>query len=253
MKNILLFLFLYALFIQFTFAWCYPRENFISIVSTKPHTTCINADIYSSCIWNFTLHINSTCENKYFIFNELGEKLKLNSSNNWLQEDPYILDTQKYDHSILQDFWKWERKLVNIENPNDIIYLKWKIKSKSPVKNFILLKNDINYQKLWYILWIIVFIFFWWRLFLKFSKKWFTYKYNLMIEMEKWIKSIVQNSNIPKEINAINFWIFEDKNWYNLYIIGSKTYDKANDDWACNQDYIPQNNTFTVKNRTINN
>lgn len=42
-------------------------------------------------------------------------------------------------------------------------------------------------------------------------------------------------------IIAINFGLFETSKGYNVYAIGSKEYDVEDDEWACNEDYVPNN------------
>jgi len=76
--------------------------------------------------------------------------------------------------------------------------------------------------------------------------------YNFEKEIEKWINNIISENNIPKNIVAINFWIFEGENWYCIYLIWSKEYDIDNDDWACDEYYIPEIKYFEVKDKKIN-
>lgn len=76
--------------------------------------------------------------------------------------------------------------------------------------------------------------------------------YNFEKEIEKWINIIISENNIPKNIVAISFWIFEGENWYCIYLIWSREYDIDNDDWAWNEDYIPENKYFEVKYKKIN-
>lgn len=76
--------------------------------------------------------------------------------------------------------------------------------------------------------------------------------YNFEKEIEKWINIIISENNIPKNIVAINFWIFEGENWYCIYLIWSREYDIDNDDWAWNEDYIPESKYFEVKYKKIN-
>lgn len=76
--------------------------------------------------------------------------------------------------------------------------------------------------------------------------------YNFEKEIEKWINNIISENNIPKNIVAINFWIFEGENWYYIYLIWSKEYDIDNDDWAWDEYYIPEIKYFEVKDKKIN-
>lgn len=61
----------------------------------------------------------------------------------------------------------------------------------------------------------------------------------------KWIKYIFMRETIPDGIIALNFGLFESVNGYMVYCIGSKKYDKDDDDWACYEDFIPIKKYFT--------
>ncbi len=54
-----------------------------------------------------------------------------------------------------------------------------------------------------------------------------------------WIESISLSSPPPSNIKAFNIGLFETPNGYKAYLIGSKEYDPADDDWACQEDYSP--------------
>ncbi len=56
-------------------------------------------------------------------------------------------------------------------------------------------------------------------------------------EITIWLNSI----NDRPIVKAINIGLFEGENYFNVYLIGSNTYDETDDDWACNEDYIPEN------------
>lgn len=77
--------------------------------------------------------------------------------------------------------------------------------------------------------------------------------YNLESEILKWMNKIISEDNISDEIIALNFWIFNTKDSYMLYISWSKSYDKNNDDWACNNDYTPNNKCLRITSNKINN
>lgn len=49
----------------------------------------------------------------------------------------------------------------------------------------------------------------------------------------------INKEQISDSIIAFNFGIFEGENGYVVYLSGSSNYDPENDDWACNDDYIP--------------
>ncbi len=47
-------------------------------------------------------------------------------------------------------------------------------------------------------------------------------------------------------IKALNFGIFQTKESYTIYLVGSKFYDQSNDDWATNEDFIAANKYFNL-------
>lgn len=56
--------------------------------------------------------------------------------------------------------------------------------------------------------------------------------------IKHWLVRLSENEKIPKNIIALNFNISEP---YGISLIGSWVYDENNDDWACNEDFIPEN------------
>ena len=54
----------------------------------------------------------------------------------------------------------------------------------------------------------------------------------------------------PKGIVAFNFGIFETPNGHSIYLTGSREYDPGSDDWACNQDYVPEEKYFALPKDT---
>lgn len=57
--------------------------------------------------------------------------------------------------------------------------------------------------------------------------------------IKEWIKKIDEEKSIGKEIKALYFGIGEID--YSLRLTGAIEYDKEDEDWACNEDYIPKN------------
>ena len=55
--------------------------------------------------------------------------------------------------------------------------------------------------------------------------------------IKKWLIKINQTEKVPENIVALNFNLYEGP--YVLDLIGSATYDESDEDWACNEDYIP--------------
>lgn len=63
----------------------------------------------------------------------------------------------------------------------------------------------------------------------------------------QWLNRITLSDMPGADIRAFNFGIFEDqKVGYKLYITGSKIYDSEDDDWATEEDYIPQEKYFNL-------
>lgn len=67
-----------------------------------------------------------------------------------------------------------------------------------------------------------------------------------------WLEIIVSNAQPSDEIQVLNFWIYQNSSGYNIYLIWSKSFDWENDDWACNQDFVPIHNHITIKGYFIN-
>lgn len=55
--------------------------------------------------------------------------------------------------------------------------------------------------------------------------------------IKKWLIKINKTEKVPENIVALNFNLYEGP--YALDLIGSATYDESDEDWACNEDYIP--------------
>jgi predicted transcriptional regulator YdeE len=72
-------------------------------------------------------------------------------------------------------------------------------------------------------------------------------------EVENWISEISDDKSFTSEIVAINFGLFESEDGCMTYCIGSKIYDRENDEWACNEDFIPQNKYLKIPNRLTEN
>ena len=61
--------------------------------------------------------------------------------------------------------------------------------------------------------------------------------------VKKWLLSIESEHNLPNDIIAINFGMFESEREtesFAIGMIGSKQYDAEDDDWACEEDYVPE-------------
>ncbi|MDC6364823.1 MULTISPECIES: hypothetical protein [Flavobacteriaceae] len=67
------------------------------------------------------------------------------------------------------------------------------------------------------------------------------------LTLEKWLTEIGNSKNFSEEIKALNFGLFEIENGYGIYLIGSREYDENDEDWATNEDFVPKNKYFYVK------
>lgn len=55
--------------------------------------------------------------------------------------------------------------------------------------------------------------------------------------IREWILRINEQEILPKNIVALNFGLYEP---YGVELIGSSNYDEEDDDWACEEDFIPE-------------
>lgn len=53
----------------------------------------------------------------------------------------------------------------------------------------------------------------------------------------EWITDIDKDEILPHDIIALSFNIYEP---YGLELVGSKRYDANNEDWACEEDFVPK-------------
>lgn len=61
------------------------------------------------------------------------------------------------------------------------------------------------------------------------------------LQFETWLDNLLQTEPLTTDIIAINFGIFESDSGIQLYISGSCEWDKDDFDWACCNDYFPNN------------
>lgn len=69
---------------------------------------------------------------------------------------------------------------------------------------------------------------------------------DLLFKITDWLLEIKSTQEIPKDIVAFNFGIFESEDDYKIYLVGSKSYDADDNDWACNEDFIPNTKYFNI-------
>ena len=55
--------------------------------------------------------------------------------------------------------------------------------------------------------------------------------------IKEWLIEIDKSEKLPKDIIALNFGLFEP---YGVELIGSESYDAEDDDWACEEDFVPK-------------
>lgn len=59
---------------------------------------------------------------------------------------------------------------------------------------------------------------------------------NVKKVIKEWILRINNEEVLPDDIEALNFGLFEP---YAIELVGALTYDAEDDDWACEEDFIP--------------
>ena len=71
-------------------------------------------------------------------------------------------------------------------------------------------------------------------------------------DFEKWVDGVFENE-IPNEVVALNFNIYEDGNdCWSSDVVGTSSFDKDGDDWACDEttDFNTRKNPFSWKEKT---
>lgn len=57
---------------------------------------------------------------------------------------------------------------------------------------------------------------------------------------EKWLLVLLKSEPMPKNINGLDFGLFDGENGrILLYATGSESWDESDSDWACDNDYFP--------------
>ncbi|WP_106831819.1 hypothetical protein [Parabacteroides pacaensis] len=67
--------------------------------------------------------------------------------------------------------------------------------------------------------------------------------------VKQWILSIDKEQSIPEGIVALNLGLYEP---YGIELTGATCYDERNDDWACEEDYVPEHRTCPKLNIPAN-
>ncbi|MCW7483260.1 hypothetical protein [Leptospira kanakyensis] len=68
-------------------------------------------------------------------------------------------------------------------------------------------------------------------------------------KFSNWFLQIIKENKIPYDINGLYFGLFEttfkklfkSKQTIAIYLIGSFSWDQNDSDWACNEDFVPEN------------
>ena len=55
-----------------------------------------------------------------------------------------------------------------------------------------------------------------------------------------WLHAISTQETLPPGILALYIGLFEGDTTYRIYLIGSRSYDAENSDWACDEDFEPE-------------
>ena len=72
-------------------------------------------------------------------------------------------------------------------------------------------------------------------------------KLNKTKDFFEWLDLILKNE-LNSEIKAINFNLYEDTdNKWSIELVGTFSFDKDNDDWACDVDYEPVDKYLNIE------
>jgi len=66
------------------------------------------------------------------------------------------------------------------------------------------------------------------------------------MQIQNWIEKIIATEQSQPNIIACYFGLFEGKNGYTIYLIGSSQFDEEDSDWACNNDFEPSDKYFVL-------
>lgn len=68
---------------------------------------------------------------------------------------------------------------------------------------------------------------------------------NIQEEFAEWLNSFLE-SELPEEIKAFNFNMYEGIDEYHVELIGSPTSPKDDDDWACDELFTTREELFFI-------
>ncbi|WP_108649879.1 hypothetical protein [Dongshaea marina] len=63
--------------------------------------------------------------------------------------------------------------------------------------------------------------------------------------IHQWLAQITEQAD--SDIIAFNFGMFQSPQGYQLYLMGSASYDPTDDNWACDEDYTPENGCLSLE------
>lgn len=63
---------------------------------------------------------------------------------------------------------------------------------------------------------------------------------------QEWLNQLCKKERPGNSIIAYNFGIFETATGYTVYLIGSRTFDSKDQDWATNKDFEPKDEYFPL-------
>ena len=67
----------------------------------------------------------------------------------------------------------------------------------------------------------------------------------------KWLDTILV-VELPSEIKAINFNLYEDEeNTWSIELVGTSGFDENNDDWACCEVFTTRDNPFVIEHEGV--
>jgi hypothetical protein len=61
-----------------------------------------------------------------------------------------------------------------------------------------------------------------------------------------WITGLTKNEKPTADIVAFNFGLFETQDGYTIYVIGAKTFDEEDSDWAAEVDFKPKDKYLEI-------
>jgi hypothetical protein len=65
-------------------------------------------------------------------------------------------------------------------------------------------------------------------------------------QFDNWITRLAKMETPTNDILAFNFGLFETENGYTIYVIGAKTFDEEDSDWATEADFEPKDRYLEI-------